>query len=51
VAKLARGAYAPDETTWVKIKNPQYSQAQGRAEFFEGRTLRRELREQIATFR
>jgi ATP-dependent DNA ligase len=51
VAKLARGAYTPGETTWVKIKNPGYSQAEGRAEFFEGRTLRREVREQIATFR
>jgi hypothetical protein len=49
VAKLARGAYTPAETSWVKIKNPGYSQAEGRAEFFEGRSLRRRLREQIAT--
>jgi ATP-dependent DNA ligase len=49
VAKLAYGTYTPDETTWVKIKNPNYSQAEGRAESFEGRTLRRQLREQIAT--
>jgi ATP-dependent DNA ligase len=50
VAKLARGAYTPDEPTWVKIKNLHYTQAEGRAEFFEGRTLRRQLREQIAIF-
>jgi hypothetical protein len=36
VARLAGGAYTPDETTWVKIKNPAYSQAKGRAEFFRG---------------
>jgi hypothetical protein len=39
VAKLAGGAYTPEGTTWVKIKNPGYSQAEGRAEFFEGRAL------------
>jgi len=39
VAKLAAGRYTPQETTWVKIKNPTYSQAEGRAEFFEGRAL------------
>jgi ATP-dependent DNA ligase len=33
VAKLASGPYAPGETTWVKIKNRVYSQAQGRADF------------------
>ena len=36
VAKLASGRYdvsAP--TTWVKIKNPAYSQAEGRHELFE----------------
>ena len=27
----------PDATTWVKIKNRQYSQAIGRADFFNGR--------------
>ena len=36
VAKLAKGRYEPDATTWVKIKNRAYSQAEGRAEFFEG---------------
>jgi hypothetical protein len=51
VAKLAAGLYTPDETTWVKIKNPSYTQAEGRADYFGGRTLRRELREQIDTFR
>jgi ATP-dependent DNA ligase len=51
VAKLAAGMYTPEETSWVKIKNSVYSQAEGRGEFFEGRTLRRELREQIATLR
>jgi bifunctional non-homologous end joining protein LigD len=37
VAKLANGRYTADETTWVKIKNPSYSQAEGRREFFENR--------------
>jgi bifunctional non-homologous end joining protein LigD len=40
VAKLATGRYTPDETTWVKIKNPTYSQAEGRADFFDGRAFR-----------
>ena len=35
VAKMATGRYTPDETTWVKI----YSQAEGRADFFDGRTF------------
>jgi bifunctional non-homologous end joining protein LigD len=34
VAKLATGAYTPEATTWVKIKNPGYTQAEGRADFF-----------------
>jgi ATP-dependent DNA ligase len=51
VAKLVGGAYTPEETTWVKTKKTAYSQAEGRAEFFEGRALQRELREQIGTFR
>jgi hypothetical protein len=38
VAKLAGGGYTPEQTTWVKIKNRAYSQAEGRTEFFEGRT-------------
>jgi bifunctional non-homologous end joining protein LigD len=40
MAKLATGSYTPEATTWVKIKNPGYSQAEGRAEFFEGRAFR-----------
>jgi bifunctional non-homologous end joining protein LigD len=35
VAKLAAGRYEPAATTWVKIKNRAYSQAEGRAEFFD----------------
>ena len=35
VAKLAAGRYEPAATTWVKIKNPTYSQAEGRADFFD----------------
>jgi bifunctional non-homologous end joining protein LigD len=35
VAKLAAGLYTPEETSWVKIKNPAYSQAEGRADFFD----------------
>lgn len=36
VAKWKHGAYVGDEaaTSWVKIKNPAYSQAQGRHEQF-----------------
>jgi ATP-dependent DNA ligase len=34
VAKLAAGRYEPAATTWVKIKNRAYSQAEGRADFF-----------------
>ena len=34
VAKLAAGRYEPAATTWVKIKNRGYSQAEGRADFF-----------------
>ena len=34
VAKLAAGRYEPAATTWVKIKNRAYSQADGRADFF-----------------
>jgi bifunctional non-homologous end joining protein LigD len=40
VAKQADGRYTPEATTWVKIKNPAYSQAEGRADFFEGRAFR-----------
>ena len=37
VAKLAAGRYEPEATTWVKVKNPAYSQAEGRADFFDAR--------------
>ena len=40
VAKLADGRYTLEETTWVKIKNPRYSQAERRADFFDGRAYR-----------
>jgi bifunctional non-homologous end joining protein LigD len=40
VAKLAEGLYTPWETTWVKIKNPAYSQAEGREDFFDARAGR-----------
>jgi hypothetical protein len=30
VAELKTGRYTPRETTWAKIKNPNYSQAEGR---------------------
>jgi ATP-dependent DNA ligase len=37
VAKRRDGLYTPEATTWVKIKNPRYSQAEGRRELFERR--------------
>jgi bifunctional non-homologous end joining protein LigD len=39
VGKWARGRYRPDgaTTSWLKVKNPRYSQAEGRHDFFEGR--------------
>jgi ATP-dependent DNA ligase len=37
VAKWKDGLYTPDETSWVKIKNPRYSQIEGRHELFERR--------------
>ena len=37
VAKQGSGRYTPDATTWVKIKNRQYSQAVGREDFFDRR--------------
>jgi len=39
VAKQASARYTPEATTWVKIKNRQYSQAVGRAEFFDRRRV------------
>ena len=35
VAKFANGRYEPEATTWVKIKNRAYSQAEGREDFFD----------------
>src|SRR5947209_5013627 len=35
VAKRKDGRYTPHETTWVKIRNPRYSQLEGRRELFE----------------
>ena len=32
--KQASARYTPEATTWVKIKNRQYSQAVGREDFF-----------------
>ena len=40
VAKLAHALYTPEATTWVKIKNRAYSQAEGRADFFDGKVYR-----------
>ena len=37
VAKQASARYTPEVTTWVKIKNLQYSQAIGREDFFDHR--------------
>lgn len=37
VAKRGDGLYTPDETSWVKIKNRDYSQNVGRREWFEER--------------
>ena len=37
VAKRKNGHYTPEETTWVKIRNPTYSQMEGRRELFEKR--------------
>jgi bifunctional non-homologous end joining protein LigD len=39
IAKWARGAYVSDglQTSWLKIKNPAYSQMVGRRELFEAR--------------
>ena len=33
--ETAAGHYEPAATTWVKIKNPTYTQAEGRADFFD----------------
>ena len=41
VAKWARGTYQCDGrgTSWLKIKNPEYSQMEGRHELFEASAL------------
>ncbi len=39
VAKRLDGLYTPEETSWVKIKNPAYSQAEGRREAFKNRRV------------
>ena len=35
VAKLANGVYAHEPTSWCKIKNAAYPQAEGRYDFFD----------------
>jgi bifunctional non-homologous end joining protein LigD len=35
VAKRRDGLHTPEETSWVKIKNPHYTQVEGRRELFE----------------
>jgi len=37
VAKRKDGLYTPNDTTWVKVRNPHYSQGEGRRELFEKR--------------
>jgi ATP-dependent DNA ligase len=39
VAKRKDGLYTPEETSWVKIRNPKYSQMEGRRELFEKRAV------------
>lgn len=41
VAKWASGSYTTDgrSTSWLKMKNPTYSQAKGRHELFDRRTI------------
>jgi len=45
VGKWANGIYQDDgrSTSWVKVKNPNYSQAEGRAELFEGKGQRKRV--------
>ena len=40
VAKPAQSPYRTERPLWVKIKNPDYTQAQGRRELFESRRRR-----------
>ena len=46
VAKWSRGRYHADgaTTSWLKVKNPTYSQMEGRHELFDGRGGRRSTR-------
>lgn len=37
VARRKDGLYTPEETSWVKVKNPAYSQAEGRHKLFQKR--------------
>jgi ATP-dependent DNA ligase len=40
VAKQASARYTPEATSWVKIKNRQYSQAVGREDLFDRQKAR-----------
>jgi ATP-dependent DNA ligase len=40
VAKLAGAPYGTEPSSWIKVKNPTYSQAVGRRERFEGMRAR-----------
>jgi len=50
IAKWARGTYQCDGrgTSWLKIKNPQYSQMDGRRELFEVRRDRQQRTRRIS---
>jgi bifunctional non-homologous end joining protein LigD len=50
VAKWAHGSYQCDgrSTSWLKIKNPQYSQLEGRREMFEARRDRHQQKRATA---
>ena len=50
VGKWAMGSYQSDgrSTSWVKIKNPSYSQAEGRAELFDGKSRARSVTPQLS---
>jgi hypothetical protein len=39
-AKQKNGLYTPEATTWVKVRNPGYSQGEGRRELFRARRAR-----------
>jgi hypothetical protein len=51
VAKQASAAYTPDATTWVKIKNRQYSQAVGCEDFSTARRYKNNLALPMSLFR